>query len=250
MLKILNCPKLVSVPRFNNVEDIHFENVNEKVLEVLVLEPVSNLKRFHIKTFPYMKIFPTLNIKDRCSIQNLIIDKCDTLTSLINGCEQLTSLVSLKILNCKVLSFGDFPWLSLSNLQDLVFQGIPKMKILPLGLQHINNLQSLSIVGCSALTAIPDWIDQIGSLKHLTIEACPKLTSLPLNIRYVNLDVLEISECPELIESCREPNGKCWHNIKHINEVSCHKSWRYGLMNDAMRTRILEPKQSLSFKGS
>ncbi|KAL9227671.1 hypothetical protein vseg_003333 [Gypsophila vaccaria] len=135
-LKIWNCPKLTSMPLFNEVVEVDFQDVNQKLLEMSsmkvepsectssnaskvhetlsgfsydksskalsygLLEKLTKLKTLNIKSCPQMQSFPI--VWDKC-IQILVIDKCYGLRSVANGLRHLQSLDTLEISHCDKL---------------------------------------------------------------------------------------------------------------------------------------------------
>ncbi|KAK9705407.1 hypothetical protein RND81_07G054500 [Saponaria officinalis] len=280
-LKIWNCPKLASMPLFNKVVEVDFQDVDQKLLEMssLEVEPskcrpstaskihktlsdfsydpsskvvsygllqkLTKLKTLNIKACPKMQSFPT--VWDEC-IQSLVIDKCDGLTSVSKGLRRLKSLEMLEISHCNKLwdDIKSFPWSSLTKLRHLTFRGFSQMKAFPEGSEMINAIKTVEvfhIARCNDLTDLPDWIEQMSSLKHLRLEACPNLTKLPQGSECLRgLDKLEIMECPQLMERFRE-GGEDRSKLKRHAQVLLHKSWRYGLANNAERTSEAMPFQ-------
>jgi len=95
----------------------------------------------------YLQICSILNFKSLrgvfqylSTLSELIINNCEE----FDPCNDEDGCYSMK-------------WKELANLKVLEFHGIPKMKYLPKGLQHITTLQTLRIVNCENLTSIPEW---------------------------------------------------------------------------------------------
>ena len=116
----------------------------------------------------YLKIDPILNFKSLCGFF-----------------QHLSTLCELGIENCEEFDpcndedgCYSMKWKELANLKVLEFYGIPKMKYLPAGLQHITTLQTLRIINCVNLTSIPEWVK---SLQVFDIKGCPKVEDNKVN---------------------------------------------------------------------
>ncbi|KAK2432950.1 putative disease resistance protein RGA1 [Trifolium repens] len=152
-LYIDGCSDLISIPQHKDIKKIDLMQVTAKVLEQAVTH--SNVE--------FLLIWDLLN-----------------LISLSGLLQHLTRVSELSIGEC--MEFDpcndeedgcySMKWKELTNLKVLTFEGIPKMKYLPEGLQHITTLQTLRIIDCVNLTSIPEWAT---SLQVLDIKGCPKI---------------------------------------------------------------------------
>ncbi|GMH24643.1 hypothetical protein Nepgr_026486 [Nepenthes gracilis] len=201
----------------------------------LPLECLQNLTSLDLRDHNLLNLSTLGDVfRSLSCLKSLNIIGCHRLRSLSGGLEYLTSLKELDIRNCEELDLsadgmpGDgMPWKALKSLQSLHFHMIPKMSVLPDGLQHVTTLRSLFISDNDELTTIPEWISSMTSLELIYLFDCPRLTSLPEGIRFLaSLKRLKISGCQGLIDRCRGPRGDDWPKIQHIPVVSVRlTSW-------------------------
>ncbi|XP_074276952.1 putative disease resistance protein RGA1 [Silene latifolia] len=248
-LRIWNCPNLSSLPSFPKVTDLKLRNVNQLLLDDCARKASSltntiQTRSLQIKACPNLKGFEVVRngLGGLPSLKHLVIERCDALSSLASDLKNLASLERLKISSCKELDLskdtGRFcrlfpfsPWKKLKCLRELTLIEIPKMETLPEGLKHVTTLKLLWISACQSLGSLPEWISSLIVLQHLRIESCRALKRLPKELKDVqSLIKVEITECPELMERCREHTGEDWSYIKHAR-VLLHKSWRYGYVS-------------------
>ncbi|CAJ2655704.1 disease resistance protein RGA2-like [Trifolium pratense] len=156
MLWIYDCHNLISIPQHTDIKKMLLSDVTSKILQQAVTH--SNVE--------FLDLNNILNFK-----------------SLSGVLQHLTTLFRLTIVDCTEFDpcndedgCYSMKWKELTNLRVLTFDGIPKMKYLPEGLQHITTLQTLRIKKCVNLTSIPEWAT---SLQGLYIEQCPMVTSPP-----------------------------------------------------------------------
>ncbi|XP_054785796.1 putative disease resistance protein RGA3 [Prosopis cineraria] len=91
----------------------------------------------------------------------------------------------------------------------------PNLPITPLSLlKHL-------IICDMDMEALPEeWICKLSSLRHFTVDSCPNLESLPEGIDHlINLQTLEITACPLLLERCKRETGPDWPKIAHIPNI-------------------------------
>ncbi|KAL9246024.1 hypothetical protein vseg_019608 [Gypsophila vaccaria] len=255
VLRIWNCPKLISFPSFTGVLDLDLQNINHLLFTKCAKtapRPMNKVYTRSLKIKGCLKLTDLREVRrgleDLPALKHLVIDGCDELISLANDIGKIRSLERLEISNCKVLDLSSgsdtqrrvvqqahcvscflwSPWRKLTSLHHLRLREIPKMKTLPDGLQHVKTLKAMWISACKSLGSLPDWISSLTALQHLRIESCRALKRLPEELKDIkSLMKVEIIECPELIERCREHTGEDWPNIKHAR-VLLHKSRRYG----------------------
>jgi hypothetical protein len=138
----------------------------------------------------------------------------------------LTSLEELRIQDCDEfdpLSDVDddgMEWRFLNSLRSLKLKGLPKLKSLPAGLQHLTTLRELVIAEFPNLMNLPEWTCQLTSLEILVIAKCPNLSSLPDGIRGLRLQTLTIHDCPHLEIKCEKGIGEDWPKIAHVPKIT------------------------------
>ncbi|XP_039689206.1 putative disease resistance protein RGA1 [Medicago truncatula] len=146
------CCNLVSIPQHTYIREVILREVRETMLP------------------------PAVN---HSKLESLEIESILNLKSLSGVFQHLGTLCELRILNCEEFDpcndedgCYSMKWKELTNLKVLQFIGIPKMKYLPEGLQHITTLQTLRIRNFENLTSIPEWVK---SLQVFDIKDCPKV---------------------------------------------------------------------------
>ena len=194
-LEIRGCPNLTSMPLFPHLkENLILDKSISKVLHQTMnmaaisstsssscFKPLSQLESLELIQVDDLESLPEEWLQNLISLQALFIYKCNGLRSLpCRGIQHLTSLQSMEIWDCNefsVLNEEDdgMQWQALSSLYSLDFEGIPKLRFMPVGLQHVTTLQQLRIWECSSLMVLPEWIT---SLQKLEIGKCPNLTSI------------------------------------------------------------------------
>ena len=116
--------------------------------------PLSKLKSLALSDIKDIESLPDEWLLNLNSLNSLSIECCPRLTSLSGVLRYLTSLERLTIEDCNEFSpFSDvdddgMEWKRLNCLRYLYFTGLPKLKSLPAGLQHIATLQYLQISKC------------------------------------------------------------------------------------------------------
>nr|XP_023887642.1 putative disease resistance protein RGA3 [Quercus suber] len=226
-LRIRNCPKMTSMPLFPNLEEsLYLMNVSLKPLQetetmsmtflvpsssssLSSSSPLSKLNRMTLSSIEDIESLPAEWAP--YSLKDLGIWDCPRLTSMSGAVRYLTSLCELRIVSCEEfdplrdMHDGGMEWRCLNCLRELRFEGIPKLKSLPVGLQCISTLTHLIIENCPNLTTLPE----LTSLEYLGIYRCePNLTSLLEISCLTSLRTLEMGAFPNLItfpESIRNP---------------------------------------------
>ncbi|KAL4607939.1 hypothetical protein ACB092_09G211700 [Castanea dentata] len=137
------------------------------------------------------------------SLRFLWIGECENLKFLFEGMEGLMEMEGEDNQDLKL------------SLQNLIIEGLPKLKVLPQWLQgSANTLQLLAIMECENLKALPEWLPRLKSLHILGIIECPKLSSLSKGMEDLTaLSQLTIDGCPDLSRKCREED---LHKIAHV----------------------------------
>ncbi|XP_050284768.1 putative disease resistance protein RGA3 [Quercus robur] len=218
-LWIRNCPEMTSMPLFPNLEErLYLNNVRFKPLQETMSvsssslsssSPLSKLNEMELYSIEDIESLPAEWALH--SLKELYIGNCPRLTSMSGAVRNLTSLCSLSIDNCEEfdplrdMHDDGMEWRCLNCVRDLRFEGIPKMKSLPVGLQCISTLKELRIPNCPNLMTLPE----LTSLEFLWIKRCePNLTSLLEISCLTSLQWLWIEDLPNLItfpESIRNP---------------------------------------------
>ncbi|KAM4072968.1 hypothetical protein ACB094_11G180100 [Castanea mollissima] len=224
-LWISNCPKMISMPLFPNLEEyLYLQNASSKPLQETMsmsflvpsssssLSSSSPLSKLNKMTLGSVEDIESLPAEWALySLKQLRIWKCPRLTSMSGAVRNLTSLCELSIGYCEEfdplrdMHDDGMEWRCLICLRELHFSGIPKLKSLPVGLQCISTLKVLTISNCPNLMTLPE----LTSLEYLEIERCePNLTSLLEISCLTSLRWLWIEDLPNLItfpESIRNP---------------------------------------------
>ncbi|XP_074288926.1 putative disease resistance protein RGA1 isoform X2 [Silene latifolia] len=250
-VEINNCPMLTSLPPCPSLESLEVEGCN-KAFRILPAEGPANLDlKLDVKvdSVGYLTTLPARRLtniviqrddelkrlseievfKSSSSLRSLEIVWCKRLTSVSGALEHLTALESLSLIGVPVVDGhfdDDMPWRSLRhNLRSLLLGSLSTLLMLPRGMKHLTALKNLSIVHCKSLKGLPEWISCLSSLHSLRIDSCNGITSLGAIQNITSLQKLEIIDCPELREACKEPSGKEWPNVRHIPRISFSHSW-------------------------
>lgn len=263
-MELDGCPKLISLPQCPNVEELTLVRTNEtiSVIKMATASPStstsasgSKLKRFTVSNLEDLISLPreclhqlsSLDVQDEklvnteeigkqvfismsSSLRSLSFTHCRSLRFFAQGLEHLTAIEKLVLWNCEQLDLSPdehIPWKYFKSLRSLHFHGIPKLLVLPSGLQHLTNLRSLEITCNYEFMELPEWISCFSSLAYMYLRECPKLTSLPEAFcNLTALNELKILKCPGLTGRCQGPNGSEWPKIQHIPLVQVLKDYR------------------------
>ncbi|XP_021765678.1 putative disease resistance protein RGA3 [Chenopodium quinoa] len=253
-LELRKCPKLISLPQCSNVEELTLVDTNEtiSVIKMATASPStstsatgSKLKRFTVSNLEDLISLPreclhqlsSLDVQDEklvnteeigkqvymsmsSSLRCLSFTHCHSLRFFTQGLEHLTAIEKLVLWNCEQLDLSpdeDIPWKYFKSLRSLQFHMIPKLLVLPSGLQHLTNLRSLKITCNRGFMELPEWISCFSSLAYMCVSICPKQTSLPEAFcNLTSLNELKILSCPGLTDRCQGPKGSEWPKIQHI----------------------------------
>ena len=232
-LLISNCPEMTSMPLFPNLEEsLYLNNIRFKPLQETMsvssssLSSSSPLSKLNKMTLVSIEDIESLPAEWALySLKVLRIWDCPRITSIFGAVRYLTSLCDLSITDCEEfdplrdMHDDGMEWRWLNCLRYLRFEGIPKLKSLPVGLQCISTLKQLRIANCPNLMTLPELtsleyleiyrcepnltslleISCLTSLRWLWIEGLPNLITFPESIRNpISLETLYIFHCPNL----------------------------------------------------
>jgi len=205
ILRILECPKLVSIPSIQHctaLVQLHIYYCPELIsIPGDFLKSKYSLKRLTVRNCKlgalpsglqccasleeltirdWSELIHINDLQELSSLKGLTISECDKLISIDwHGLRQLSSLVYLQITTCPSLS--DFPeddWLGgLTQLEELSIGGFSEeMEAFPAGvlnsIQHLNlsgSLKSLRIDGWDKLKSVPHQLQHLTALNALSI---------------------------------------------------------------------------------
>lgn len=189
-LTIDKCDTLVSWP------EMEFENLN--CLKYLGVHFCENFTGNPQETVPSSSPKETLLV-----LEELSIEECPELQKFP------TNFKSLKRLTIKGSpKFLSFPerFESLTSLEELNIQRCESLQSLPPTLGDLTRLRLLCVKSCISMNSLPAGMQMLTALKQVTIEKCPKIGSFPdgLQQRLSRLEMLEISDCPDLARRCKK----------------------------------------------
>jgi Leucine-rich repeat (LRR) protein len=196
ILRILECPKLASIPSVHHCPELisipgDFRELKYSLKRLIVngcklgalpsgLQCCASLEE--LKVIVCSELIHFSGLQELSSLRVLWIRGCDKLISIDwHGLRQLSSLVDLQISTCP--SLRDIPeddWLGgLTQLEELSIGGFSEeMEAFPAGV--LNSIQHLNLSG---------------SLKHLRIHGWDKLKSVPHQLQHLTaLERLEIRD--------------------------------------------------------
>ena len=250
-LSICVCPKLNSMPRFPNLEELVLQNARLKPLVETVMmidmagpnspkkalttltfsfstlasssfSRLSDLKSLSISRMDDLEYLPKECLQNLTSLKKLELLFCPRLKSVSPVLQYLSSLEHLQIENCNEFDLSNcgLQWEALGSLNSLLIGEIPKLIALPKELIYVQTLTDLRIRKCSNLVALLERMDSFSSLQHLSIVECPNLVSLPEGMgKLTSLQALKISGSSLVSQKCKREIGKDWPKIKHIPYV-------------------------------
>ncbi|KAK0578898.1 hypothetical protein LWI29_017941 [Acer saccharum] len=170
-LRIVKCPKL-TLQHLPSVEQLTVSKCNE-----VVLGSISNLKNLislYIGSNDELNYLPEGTLLNLTSLKTLNISWFTKLKCLPTEIGSLSSLEKLDIVRCYEL------------------ESFPEQ-----GMEGLKRLKYLSLICCPEVVALPDGMKYLTSLCHLELDAS-KLEVLPDVLRYVPLQFMSISDCPNL----------------------------------------------------
>lgn len=187
-----------------------------------------HLSKLEIFSCPSLTVLPA-DFRGLNSLSYLAIEGCSSLESLPDGIQYLPALETLIIggFSENLICFP-FPAATGSDdeqyfvsLRVLKISGSPTLRgELPDQLQLLTSLQCCTIKGFPCLSSLPEWFGELSSLQDLDIQNCSRLEYLPSDEqmqRLTSLEILNIKNCPLLLERCQFPNEE-WHKIAHLEE--------------------------------
>jgi hypothetical protein len=202
------------------------------------IHTLNHLEKVSIFECPSLVSFPDRGYLPG-NIKKLWISKLALHDSILS----ITSLQDLKILSCPgVVSFPEEGFLA--NLTSLEISNSNMIEaLIEWGLHRLTSLKYLKINGCPNLESFPEKMlpaslsritierfhhlkllsskgfRNLASLEELNIVKCENLTSFPEDGFPPSLEILLISGCPRLKESCKNDEGREWSKIAHIPRV-------------------------------
>ncbi|XP_058107108.1 putative disease resistance protein RGA3 [Magnolia sinica] len=188
----------------------------EEVLEIL--QPHRNLKELEIESYGGSKLPKWTEDPVMPSLLELQIDECPKLKELPSNLPPL--LQKLTLYGSDVGMSSGVPLPVLPNLNHLKISYNRELTSFSCGwLGQLKALQTLDIYGCPKLRSLPVELQHLTMLQQLEIWWCPELRSLPEELQHLTmLQKLNIWECPVLAERCRE-GGEDRYKIAHIPNI-------------------------------
>ncbi|KAB2063257.1 hypothetical protein ES319_A10G204700v1 [Gossypium barbadense] len=182
VIKLNNCPKLISLTRSNLPLNLKVLSIRScKKLQCLLLDGGGNV-----------------NSSNACALRRLVISDCESLKR-INRSELPSTLKQLTISWCQKLELVAQEIQDNSSLELLHISSCDNIKELPQGLSKLKHLQSICISSCSNLISFPESGLPTTNLKVLRLRSCELLQTLPKNMYCFNsLEELTITKCPNV----------------------------------------------------
>uniref|UniRef100_A0A2N9J4C1 Uncharacterized protein n=1 Tax=Fagus sylvatica TaxID=28930 RepID=A0A2N9J4C1_FAGSY len=209
-----SCPNLISMPLFPNLEKLLYlyANASLKPLQQ-TMAMASSLPSSSSSSSPFskLKVMILWELKDEVSLSDELASNLNSLKR-IQDCDEFDPVSDV--------DDDGMEWRLLNSLRSLILKGLPKLKSLPAGLQHLTTLRELVIAEFPNLMNLPEWTCQLTSLEILVIAKCPNLSSLPDGIRSLRLQKLTIHDCPHLEIKCEKGIGEDWPKIAHVPKIT------------------------------
>lgn len=174
-------------------------NMFMKVIFLMYVQPVRNLKWMDLSSSVNLKVLPDLS-----TTTNLKELDCSFCSSLVELPLSIGNAINLEILNlydCSNLvelpsSIGNFV-----NIKKFNFRGCSSLVELPSSIGNATKLEELELGYCSRLVELPSSIVNATNLKELYLYNCSSLVKLPFSIgSFSNLKKFKISGCSNLIK--------------------------------------------------
>ncbi|KAB2063256.1 hypothetical protein ES319_A10G204600v1 [Gossypium barbadense] len=219
-LKLLGCPKLISVRIWiNNCSNLI--SLGESGL------PTTNLEVLRLYSCRRLQALPG-NMHSLNALKKLEIRDCPNVTSILE--EGIpTHLTSLRIGGpniWKAILERDLHTLTCLKSLDILSNGCPDAVSFPqeeIGVTLPSSLTYLCISDFPKLESLSsNGFHNLTSLQRLTIANCPNLKTLPGNNMLSSLLELNIVGCPMMEERCKRDKGPEWSKITYPHTLCCY----------------------------
>ncbi|KAG6518009.1 hypothetical protein ZIOFF_021410 [Zingiber officinale] len=200
-LKILNCPKLKTMPRFPTIEFLNLDNCSESL--VSCVRRMTSLSHLILEGMKGMTSLPSGCLRNLTSLMRLEILSCNELQFLPRDEMQLLTMVhSLSIEKCNNLTSFPLEMGRLGALRYLCLKNPDNNTLAPNNgspiVQILNSVHEFDIQICGKNVNLLGQLQHLHTLRELTISGSHDTTYGPAIMGYIIRASLSICCCDEL----------------------------------------------------
>ncbi|KAJ4715601.1 NBS-LRR disease resistance protein [Melia azedarach] len=227
-LYIWSCPELTCMPFYPTLEVLHLWVSSAKTLQQPMMMKMKVKTSADIDAAVLSTSYSAVPAPALSHLKSLCLQYIDDLESLPELLQRVNSLVEMEITESPRL-ISQLPQCIryLSSLQKLTIGYCDQLDLQfddddDCQWQGLRSLLYLHIYGVENMVRLPKWINHITTLQHLEIDECRSLMCLAEGMQ---LNKLEISFCPRLVERCGKNKGVEWPKIAHIPNILIGGRW-------------------------
>ncbi|KAJ4715507.1 putative Nbs-lrr resistance protein [Melia azedarach] len=226
-LSIGSCPELTCMPLYPTLEVLNFRGSNTKTLQQTMKMEVKMQSNADVDAAGPSTSYSAFSDPPLSNLKSLNLTSINDFESLPELLQRVNSLVEMDIRGSPRLN-SQLPQCIryLSSLEKLGIGGCDQLDLQfdedDCQWQGLRSLRHLQFLEVENMERLPKWINHITTLQHLEISWCNSLMCLPEGMQ---LEKLQISECPHLSERCGNKKGVEWPKIAHIPNIQIDFVW-------------------------